>query len=170
MVPRVKTELATDFGGYLEKNVCGTLARRGDSAPACAPKAPAAPAVVAASAPLPKLDAATAQLERVRVFRGPEGERVWIAPVKGQDDLAVVRFQNVNGPWNGRVFVHRVRTSKQGQDAQYTTEHDGKTWYSVHKNGTSYKVFVPGQPEFQAGYSDADSKNASTREMLKSLP
>lgn len=169
MLPKVKAELAADIGGYLERNVCGTLARRGDSSPTCAPRPPAAPTVAAAPAPLPTLDAATAQLERVRVFRGPEGERVWIAQVKGRDDLAVVRFQNVAGPWNGQAFVHRIRASNQGQDAEYTTERDGKPWHSVHKRGTGYSIIVPGQPEFRAAYSDADSSAATTVDLLKSL-
>lgn len=168
--PKVKAELATDFGGYLEKNVCPTLAARGDAVPACAPKATPAPAVAAAPAPLPAVDAATTALERVRVFRGPEGERVWIAPLQGRDDVAVVRFVGVNGPWNGRAFVHRVRSSNQGQDAEYTTERDGKPWHSVHKRGTGYSVFVPGQPEFRASYSDADSAAATPQELLKALP
>lgn len=169
MLPMVKAELATSFGGYLERNVCATLVKRGDSSPACAPKAPEAPAVAAAPAPLPKLDAATAQLERVKVYRGPEGERVSIALVQGQNDLAVVRFDNVTGPWNGRALLHRISSSRQGENAEYTTDREGKPWTSVVKRGGSYSVYVPGQPQFGAGYSDTDSSGATTRDLLKAL-
>ena len=169
MLPKVKAELATDFGGYLERNVCATLAKRGDSSPACVPKAPETAAVVAAPPPLPKIDAATTQLERVKVFRGPEGERVSIALVKGQEEMAVVRFDNVTGPWNSKAFLHRVKNSQQGENADYTTERDGKPWTSVVKRGGSYSIFVPGQPEFRAGYSDADSTASKTQDLLNAL-
>lgn len=170
MLPMLKADLAKDFGGYLERNVCGTLAKHGDTSPACAPKPVEAPTVAAAPPPLPRLDARSAQLERVKVFRGPEGERVSIAEVKGQPDLAVVRFDNVSGPWNGRALVHSIRTTNQGQDAEYATDRDGKPWSSVWKRSGGYSIFVPGQAEFRVRYSDADSTGAKTEELLKALP
>ena len=168
LLPMVKAELAKDFGGYLERNVCSTLAKRRDSSPACAPKAPEAAAAVAAPLPLPKIDA-TSQLERVKVFRGPEGERVSIAAVKGQEGLAVVRFDNVSGPWNSKAFLHRVRSSQQGENADYATERDGKPWTSIVKRAGNYSIFVPGQPEFRVGYSDADSSSAKTQDLVSAL-
>lgn len=165
---KVKDKLtANASNSYFKTNACIVLTARKDAA-VCAPAA-SAPEPVAAKppSPLPTLDRASTQLERVKTYRGPEGELVSIAFVKDQPELAVIYFNNIRGAWNTRAWVHRF-TDLDNNSGNYSTEHQGGLWTSVVLRQGYYKIYAPGQQPFDASYSEKDTVSAAT--LLKALP
>lgn len=125
---------------YLKGNACPILAAKKQAPPACQPVALSAPPSQAKES-LPTIDKAHIKLGTVKVYSGPEGERLTIAVIQGTD-LVLIRFEGVDGPWSGKVILHR-RAERGHDDADFWTEVDGKKWVSIVQR-QSIEVTVPG--------------------------
>jgi hypothetical protein len=149
-------------GGYITDNVCAIYAARKVVEPACTPK----PVVVEPVVPeekLPAFDRSKASIGMIKVYLGPEGERVTIGEVKGQAGLFLIRFDGVRGDNNGKTMLHKEVIS--GDRIDYWTEVDGKHWTTIagrkYQGYSDLTAYVPKHPgEFAVRYSDVDSKTA----------
>jgi hypothetical protein len=169
--PVVEKEAASEGGAsYTNKNACAALVAKGVKSEACSPRTVAAPAPVPEAPPakLATVDKAKASLGLIKVYSGPEGERLTMADVKDSPGTYLIRLDGVRSPMNGKTFVHREELA--GSNTYYWTEHDGKRWNTVFVKGTgSYKnyiVFIPGtRNEITVSYSDADTKAAKAESL-----
>jgi len=159
----VEKEITSANGeGYLPQNACPIFANKGVKLSACEPKkeVAAAPAVVEK---LPVLDIGTAKVGIVKVYSGPEGERITMADIAGVPGAFLLRIDGVRSPMNGKTMVHKEQSSGDGFD--YWTEIDGKRWTTITVRGGAYKnyaVFVPGiRDSISMSYNERESKAAS---------
>lgn len=164
---KVLAELAGESrGSYLAANACPILQQR-DPLPAVCLPSPETSATAPEEAQLPKIDKGRIELGMVKVYSGPEGERLTMAPIQG-GDFYLIRFDGIAGPWNGKALLHK-RADRGNDAADFWTEHNGRRWNSVVRRG-GMRVFVPGtasQNGFAAGYADKLSQNASAAALLK---
>lgn len=167
ILPKVQAKLVTNQGGHFWKNTCAILASNKVLDANCTPKTAVAAESTPAIKPLPKLGPDT-QLERVRTYRGPEGELVSIAFVKGQAELAVVYFKHIMGDWNNQARAHRF-VDLDNDSGDFYIVRDARAWNSVVKRNGSYQIYTPGQPPFYVGYSEKDSQAVSAQILLEAL-
>jgi hypothetical protein len=146
------------------------LAERKLDNAACHKSAEAAPS--AAEPAWVDLDAKKTEVEApAKVFRGNEGKRITIVKIKGQADAFLIAFENVRGPWNHRVVLHREVAAGSGHDD--VTPFSGQLYHTVtaRKNYGSeydYEVNPAGDRDsFHAAYSEEDSKAASAQAVLE---
>lgn len=152
--------------GYLSENACPILKQHNQTPAGCQP-APAAKAPPQADERLPKIDKSQIKLGILKVYSGPEGERVTMAPIQG-GDLFLIRFDGVAGPWNGKVLLHK-RADRGNDAADFWTEHNGARWDSVLRR-SGMTVFVPGATSrngFSIGYAEKPSQEADSAALLK---
>ncbi len=159
----VEKEIASSNGeGYLPQHACPILVTKGVKLSACEPKKEAAVAPVVEEK-LPVVDIGTAKVGIIKVYSGPEGERITMADVVGAPGVFLLRVDGVRSPINGKTMVHKEQPSGNGFD--YWTEIDGKRWTTVNVRGGTYKnytVYVPGiRDAISMGYNERESKAAS---------
>jgi hypothetical protein len=165
--PSIEKEITSSgASSYTAQNACAALAAKGVKSESCAPKP--APAVAAAPEPppakLPSLDKSKASIGLIRVYAGPEGERLTMADVKDSPGTFLVRLDGVRSPMNGKTFVHLEEVS--GRTMRYWTEHEGKRWTTVlvQNAGSGFKdfiVFVPGtRDEVRVSFSETATQAA----------
>lgn len=141
--------------GYIFDNVCPILAERKVALPSCTPKPPEpTPAVVEEK--LPTIDINTASKGLVKVYAGPEGEKVTISELAQHPGYVAIRFDGIRGTHNGKTLLHREVIS--GDRVEFWTEIDGKRWTSVNgRKQSGYSNFearMPGQSDFAIRYLD----------------
>ncbi len=155
-------------GGYLTTNVCAIYGERNVVEAKCAP-APVAAPVVVREEKLPAFNRKAAVIGTLKVYVGPEGERVTVGEVTGKPGLFLVRFDGVRGAYNGKVVLHKEELS--GDRITYWTEVDGARWVSIAgrrwQGYTDLTAYVPEHPgEFSIRYDAAESK-AAKADVLK---
>lgn len=159
--------LASEQGAsYLRDNACPILKQRGRTPASCAAPAPAAAAAPAPEERLPAVDKATLRLGIAKTYRGPEGERVTLAPIEG-GDLYLVRFEGIAGSWNGKSILHKREDRGNGK-AEFWTEHEGKRWVGIVQRG-HMEVYAPGNRPgngFSVGYSEKATQAVDARAVL----
>ena len=165
----VEKEIVSANGaGYLFQNACPIFMKKGITIAACKPKKEISAAPVIEEK-LPVINIATAKVGIIKVYSGPEGERVTMADVPGTAGAYLVRIDGVRSPINGKTMVHKEQSSGNGFD--YWTEIDGKRWNTIIVRGSSYKnytVYVPGtRNEIGMSYNEAESKTASAASFQK---
>jgi hypothetical protein len=96
--------------GYLTTNVCAIYSERKIVEAKCAPAPEVAPVVVPEEK-LPAFNRKTAVIGLLKVYAGPEGQRVTVGEVKGKPGLFLVRFDGVRGDYNGKVLLHKEELS-----------------------------------------------------------
>ncbi len=150
--------------GYMFTNMCPIFAERKMALAACAPKAPEVVAPVVEEV-LPKIDVAAAAKGLVKVYSGPEGEKVTISELAKHPGYVVIRFDGIRGAHDGKTLLHREVI--QGDRVEFWTEIDGKRWTSINgrkQSGYSdYEARMPGQTDFAISYSEAASKAAAAK-------
>ena len=159
----VEKEITSANGaGYLPQHACPIFANKGVKLSACEPKKEVATAPVVEEK-LPVVDIASAKVGIVKVYSGPEGERITMADVVGTPGAFLLRIDGVRSTLNGKTMVHKEQPSGNGFD--YWTEIDGKRWTTVTARGASYKnyaVYVPGiRDSISMSYNERESKAAS---------
>jgi hypothetical protein len=163
--PRIEKELASKSGGYLAQHACAVLAAKGDKNAACAPKAEPVAAAPDAPAPIPKVDLKTAQFGLVKVYAGPEGERVAVADIPAHKGAYAVRVTGVRSKINDRTFVHLEMPNNNGAD--YVAEIDGNRWNTLTSRGGGWILYAPTvRNDIRLVYSEKDTK-AFDKELLR---
>lgn len=150
---------------YLKENACPILQKHNQAPPSCQP-APVVEPVVEVEERLPTIDTSQIKLGVIKVYRGPEGERVTVAAIQGEE-LYLVRFDGISGPWEGKVLLHK-RADLGNDAADFWTENKGKRWNSiVRRNGM--EIFVPGyksRSRFSVGFDEKLSQEADAKALL----
>lgn len=167
--PAVEKAVAEAKGeGYTGQHGCAALAAKSVKPAACEPK------VVVAEPPappekLPSVNLATAKIGLIKVYRGPEGERVTMADLPEAKGAFAIRVDGVRSDINGKTMVHME--TPNGRLTEYWTEIGGKRWSTVITHGESYKeykVYVPGlTAAVPVSYSESDTKAASEASLRK---
>jgi hypothetical protein len=167
--PMVEKEIASAQGtGYLPDHACPIFVAKGIKADACTPKKAiaVAPTVVEK---LPVVNMAKVKVGIIKVYSGPEGERITMADVKGLPGTYLIRIDGVRSPINGKTMVHKEQQT--GDKFNYWTEIDGKRWNTITMQGGSYKsyeVYIPGfHNAIEMRYSKGKSKTASITSFKK---
>ena len=164
----IKAVNAESGDSYLKENACPILAKH-NQVPASCESLPAKKVDVRIDESLPKIDKSQIRLGTVKVYRGPEGERVTIAPIQG-GDLFLIQFEGVNSGWEGKVLLHK-RTDKGNDAADFWTEHDGSRWVSIVRR-SGMEVHVPGyKPNtgFSVGYAEKLSRDSDPMVLLNAF-
>ena len=150
--------------GYSFTSLCPIFATRKISLPGCVPKAPVVVAPVVEEK-LPKIDIGAAAKGLVKVYAGPEGEKVTISELAKHPGYVSVRFDGIRGAHNGKTLLHREVIS--GDRVEFWTEIDGKRWTSINGRKQSgyanYEARMPGQTDFAMSYSETASKAAAAK-------
>ncbi len=155
-----KETVSSGMESYFNKTVCPILAAKQVNPPSCAAPVAAKPEPVK----LPTLDLSKTAVNLIKVYTGPEGERVSVADVKDMPGVYLIRVDGVRSAINGKTFVHKEEVA--GRNTLYWTEHDGKRWntFTLNIQGTSYREYnlnVPGTREgLRVSYNDAESRVA----------
>lgn len=165
--PVLKALTQANSGGYFAANLCPKLTERNLANPACATK-PAAPHGAGSEPNWKSLDPRTIQLDgAAKAYKGPEGETVVVAKVRNEDAY-LVKFDGVQGEWNGRVVLHREAPAASGSD--YFTDVSGARWVSiVVRNGETELYPHGGKGPIQIRYDDSASRSASAQGLLNQL-
>jgi hypothetical protein len=148
------------------ENFCALLKSQGKNHSACEPK-PVTVAPEPEKETLPQIAKSSLKLEQIKAYRGPEGIKVFIAEIREQKDVYLVKFQGIKGPWNNRTILHKARRMDRNGNMDYWTEHDGAIWNSVlvrHCSGgyCQRQIYAPEQ-----GYSDGISISYDEKESEK---
>lgn len=171
-VVAVAREVGAESGSsYLIRNACPILEKHRRAPASCQPGTEVKVIVEAseqASAPekLPKIDKNQITLGSLKVYRGPEGERVTMAPIQGSD-LFFIRFDGVTSPWEGKTMLH-LRADRGNDEADFWTEDSGKRWTSVVRRG-GMEVYIPGYKTrngFNISYSEKLSRESDAKALL----
>ena len=162
----VVKEVSGDAGNsYLKDNACPVLQKHG-KAPASCQAASAAKSAEGVAERLPKVEKSQIKLGIIKVYRGPEGERVTMAPIQG-GELFLVRFDGVSSAWDGKVLLHK-RADRGNGNAEFWTENGGNRWNSiVSRNGM--EVYVPGYKAsngFSVYYDEKLSQSADGKALV----
>jgi hypothetical protein len=165
--PAVEKELAQSPGAsYVARHACPVLATQGSKPAACEPPqevvtTPAQPDV------LPVVDLATVKFGVIKVYAGPEGERLTMADIPAVPGAFALRFDGVRGEFNGKTLVHQE--SPRGSGFDYWTLLEGKRWATLTVRGNGYKsyqAYVPASREtLRLHYSERDSKAATEAQL-----
>jgi hypothetical protein len=166
----VAKEIASANGeGYLVQHACPIFASKGFNISDCQPKQAVAVAPTVAEK-LPLVNIATARVGIIKVYSGPEGERITIADLPETPGAYLVRVDGVRSSMNGRTMVHQEQQSS-GAVANYWTEIEGKRWNTIVVNGGRYKnyaVNLPGlRDSIDIRYNERESKAASADSLRK---
>ncbi len=174
LVPVVMKEMDEQHSTYFEAAVCPTVKKAGKTHVGCDPKKPEV-VVAPVEEKLPSVDKNKLQVASiVKVFKGPEGSRISMVKVTGDQGLYLIKIEGVDSPWNNKVLLHK-EDSANVNTADYWTENEGKKWNTISKrncyNGfCSYEVFLPGkQGALSFSYDEAESKKIKSSEILKSF-
>lgn len=167
-VAAVAKEVSAESGNsYLKTNACPLLQLHKQAPASCQPQASAqTDAAASAVEKLPTIDKSTITLGSIKVYRGPEGERVTMAPIQGTD-LYLIRFDGVTGAWNGKAVLHK-RLDRGNDAADFWTESSAGRWTSVVRRA-GMEVYVPGYKShngFSVGYSDKLTQEAAPEALL----
>ena len=81
--------------------------------------------------------------------------------------MVLIRFEGVDGPWNGTVILHR-RSERDHDEADFWTETDGKKWVSIVQR-QSMEVTVPGyRPNgFSIHYAGPKEQGVDIKKLLE---
>jgi hypothetical protein len=106
----------------------------------------------------------------VKVWLGPEGEKITVVPLKpAARNLVAIKFENVEGPWNGKVLRHRREI--MGADREdYPLDNAGSRYVSLtlrHGRWTAYPDAAPREIELR--YSRKDSEQADPAQVAREL-
>ncbi len=151
---------------YLVENACPILKKHNQTPASCLPVKEAKP-VPKVEERLPTINKSQIKLGVIKVYQGPEGERVTLAPIQG-GDLYLIRFEGTTSPWEGKVLLHK-REDKGNDTADFWTEKDGSRWNSVVRR-SGMEVYVPGYKSgngFYIGYAEKLSRDADPVVLLK---
>jgi hypothetical protein len=170
LLPAVKKELEASTGGYDITNVCPMMAAKKITVASCAPKAPEPVVAAAPEEKLPVLDRAKLQVGLIKVYKGPEGQKLTIGELPNNAGYYLVRFDGISGSYNGKTLLHKKETA--GENVTYWTEVNGKRWNSVvgrMRSGYSdFSSFLPGSTdEISIGYSEGESKSAKALDLTR---
>ncbi len=166
----VAQEISSENGeGYLRQHACPIFAKKGFKIGACEPKKVVA-VVPIVEEKLPPVNIATAKVGIIKVYSGPEGERIAIADILGTPGIYLVRIDGVRSSINGKTMVHKEQQS--GNTLNYWTELDGKRWNTIVVNGGSryknYQVNIPGlRDSIGMRYNERESTAASADSFRK---
>ena len=140
--------------GYSFTNICPILAERKVILPSCTPKAPE-PVAPMVEERLPTIDVATAAKGLVKIYAGPEGEKITISELAKHPGYVAIRFDGIRGAYNTKTLLHRELI--QGDRVEFWTEIDGKRWTSINGRKQSgyadYEARMPGQSDIAIRYS-----------------
>jgi hypothetical protein len=82
----------------------------------------------------------------IKVYGGPEGERVTIAEISNKPGYVWIRLDGIRGAYNGKTLLHKEVIS--ADRVEFWTEIDGKRWTTVQgrrgANGSDLNAFLPG--------------------------
>ncbi|MES2949491.1 MAG: hypothetical protein V4858_13200 [Pseudomonadota bacterium] len=164
----VVKELGGESGdSFLKRNACPILEKRQQAPAACTPATAPKPEAQAATAEkLPVVDKSAVVLGAVKVYRGPEGERITMAPIQGSE-LFLIRFEGVNSPWDGKVVLHK-QVDRGNDAADFWTDQAAARWNSVVRRGGLMTVYVPGY-KAQNGFTVRYAENLSLEANAKAL-
>jgi hypothetical protein len=155
--------------GYFRKAGCPVLKSKNIDSPACAART-AQTTPVTVTEKLPTVDLASVKFDLIKVYAGPEGERVSMAELSDSPGVFLIRFDGVRGPFNARTLVH-LESTESNQRSDFWTEHDGRRWASVVRQGGSYPRYafqVPGMRDLIVmSYSERESKAAKPENLRK---
>ncbi|WP_310488969.1 hypothetical protein [Chamaesiphon sp. VAR_69_metabat_338] len=167
----VAHDIASENGeGYLSQHACPIFAKKGVNLSDCEPKK-----VVAAAPPvaekLPLVNIATAKVGIIRVYSGPEGERITIADIPATPGVYLVRIDGVRSSINGKTMVHQT-VDRSIMRVTYWTEIDGKRWdtfiATVRGRDSIYTLNIPGfRDSIEMRYNERESKAASADSLRK---
>ena len=156
--PSIIREVADEKGSsYLKDNACPILQKNGKAPESCRSGAAEEKSVEIAPEVLPKLDKSKVLLEDGKAYRGGEGEKITLIPLKGSD-LYLVRFDGLRGPWNGKTILHK-REERGNGAATFWTEHNGARWNSIVQRDW-IEVYAPEYKPgkgFSISYSETDT-------------
>jgi hypothetical protein len=137
-----------DGGAYYRANVCPELKKRAIEQAECVTTEPAQAKAVE-PAPLRSAKVAglnprtlTTDAASVMVFRGSEKEEVLFIRATKPNDVALVKFKSVRGPWNGRVFATLQSAAGIGYD--YVANVDGRDRVVMTVRDGDYEVYPSG--------------------------
>jgi hypothetical protein len=168
--PMVEKEIASAQGtGYLPDHACPIFAAKGIKLNVCTP-----PKAVAIAPPviekLPVVNMAKIKVGIIKVYSGPEGERMTMADIKGMPGTYLIRIDGVRNSINGKTMVHKEQQTGNNK-FDYWTEIDGKRWNTITMRDGSYKsyeVYIPGfRNAIEMRYSKGKSKTASIASFKK---
>jgi hypothetical protein len=143
--PAVDKALMAESAGYLYQNVCAVYQAAGNAPAHCTPK-PEPVAVPVVDEKLPQLVLATSAIGLIKVYGGPEGERVTIAEISNKPGYVWIRLDGIRGAYNGKTLLHKEVIS--ADRVEFWTEINGKRWTTVQgrrgANGSDLNAFLPG--------------------------
>jgi serine/threonine protein kinase len=163
----IEKELAdSNANSAFGRSVCAITAKKKIALAGCEPATPPAATNSATTQDtLPPLDLAHAKFNNIKVFRGPEGERMTMAEVQGSTDVYVLRFDGIRGEWNGKTVVHQLETLSNRHTKLWTLQ-AGRRWYTLVSQGTRHSAYVPQAMDGTVfAYSEDDSKTASAAQL-----
>jgi hypothetical protein len=171
--PTIEKEIVSSNGtGYLTQHACPVFIKRGIKLALCdgakAGAAAASPSAATQPEKLPAIDIATTKFGLLKVFAGPEGERVTMTDLPDSPSAYLIRVDGVRGAINGKTRVHQQEVFGSGDG--YWTEFEGKRALTMTARGSSpknYTLYLPGVADgIKLSYRERESK-AATDDMLR---
>lgn len=130
------------------------------------------------SAPLARAASAEPQLEAGKLFKGPEGLRVEVYPVKAAADAkekeALVRVTGSGTEFDGKVLPHKYK-EWDDKRSDYATTRRGRGWATLTSRpnwgyGKFYQVHLPGKRDgIDVAYDEAGTKELKPADVLAAL-
>ncbi len=120
-----------------------------------------------------------------KIYKGSDGQKITVVFLeKNERGDVLVKFEGVDGPWDGKVILHkRVVRDDPAHEEDFTTLIGDETWDSIQVRGVingadgllhpRMDVCVKKDPpqagcnEFPVVYSEADSKTANVKEIVQ---
>lgn len=127
------TKELTSYAGPTEiENLCPLLKTNGKTHSACETKMTKETTNnEAQEETLPTLDKSKIKLGLIKVYTGPEMSRVTMAEVTGQENVYLLKFSNIKGPWNNKTIIHKSHKVNNHGSMDYWTQHNGSRWNSL---------------------------------------
>lgn len=165
------TELA-DGGAYYRDNTCPLLKAKGLDKPECHPKVDTseADAKAATEATLAKLKTDWTKLKldqsSAKMFLGPNEEQLLMVQAGArQDNLYVIKFKRIEGPWQGKTLLTVARPGgASGTD--YVAAINGREWTAITERDGIFEAHPDGYKDslnlFRASLTDRREQLSST--------
>jgi hypothetical protein len=111
-----------------------------------------------------------------KVFKGPEGLEVDIVPIEGSSDQFLIRFLEIGGEFEGKVFQHQSSAAGAGGTGiDYKMKYNGADYASVVGRTSwgserNYEVYAPNLHNGAAiKYDEAASKALKTSDVASAF-